>query len=188
MTKLKELSTETEMVIEWAITTSWLTQSTNRLLGRSTASTGAVEEITLWTWLSFTWTTLNASTTPIRITIPWEQIADTANYQGLYWYNNTGATITISNVAIAVWKAAAWTGAACAINLYKSSWTAADWLNTNAVALFSSAVNLWTWYTSLTNVPNTTTVENGRWITLRCTSSAWATNKWSDAQVIISYS
>jgi hypothetical protein len=37
-------------------------------------------------------------------------------------------------------------------------------------------------------VPNTTTVENGRWVTLRCTSSAWATSKASDCQVVISYS
>jgi hypothetical protein len=33
-------------------------------------------------------------------------------------------------------------------------------LNTSAVALFSSAVDLTTNYTSLTNTPNTTTVEN----------------------------
>jgi hypothetical protein len=122
-----------------------------------------------------------------RITIPWEQVADTANYQGLYWYNDTWVTKTISNVAFAVWKAAAWTWAAAAYNIYKSSGTEADWLNTNAVALFSSAVNLWTWYTSLTNTPNTTTVEAGRWVSLRCTSSAWSTNRASDLQCIITF-
>lgn len=143
-------------------------------------------ESLLWTWnITISWW---GWTTPFRITIPWEQIADTSNYQGLYFYNNTGATITISNVAFAVWKAAAWTWAACAFNLYKSSGTAADWLNTNAVALFTTAVDLWTWYTSLTNTPNTTTVENWRWITLRITSSAGSTNKASDAQCIITYS
>jgi hypothetical protein len=87
-----------------------------------------------------------------------------------------------------VWTNASWTWAACAFNLYKSSGTAADWLNTNEVALFTTAVDLWTNYTSLTNVPNTKTVENGRWITLRCTSSAWNTSKASDAQVVIAYS
>jgi hypothetical protein len=43
------------------ITASGLTQSTNKLLGRGTAGTGAIEEITLGTNLSLTGTTLNAS-------------------------------------------------------------------------------------------------------------------------------
>jgi hypothetical protein len=44
-----------------AIGSSGITMSTARLLGRSTASAGAVEEITLGTNLSFTGTTLNAA-------------------------------------------------------------------------------------------------------------------------------
>lgn len=43
------------------VTGSGLTMATARLLGRNTASTGAVEEITLGTGLSMTGTTLNAS-------------------------------------------------------------------------------------------------------------------------------
>lgn len=143
-----------------------------------------------WTSLLWSWNISisgGGSNTPIRITIPWEQIADISNYQWLYWYNNTWATITISNVAFAVWTNASWSWAACAYNLYKSSGTASNGLNTNAVALFTTAVDLTTNYTSLTNVPNTTTVENWRWITLRCTSSAWATNRASDMQCIINY-
>jgi hypothetical protein len=44
-----------------AVTSSGLTMSTERLLGRNTASTGAIEEITLGTNLSFSGTTLNAA-------------------------------------------------------------------------------------------------------------------------------
>ena len=44
-----------------AVGVSGLTMSTARLLGRSTAASGAVEEITLGTNLSFTGTTLNAT-------------------------------------------------------------------------------------------------------------------------------
>lgn len=98
----------------------------------------------------------------LRITIPWELIADTSNYQWLYFKNESGASWTISNVAIAVWINASWTWAACAVNLYKSSWTDTDWINTNAVNLFTTAVDLWATYSSLTNTPNTTTIEDGR--------------------------
>lgn len=44
-----------------AISSTGITMSTARLLGRSTAATGAIEEITLGTNLSFTGTTLNAA-------------------------------------------------------------------------------------------------------------------------------
>ncbi len=44
-----------------AITSSGLTQATGKLLGRNTAGTGAIEEITLGTGLSMTGTTLNVS-------------------------------------------------------------------------------------------------------------------------------
>ena len=119
-----------------------------------------------------------------RITIPWELVADTSNYQGLYFRNTSWASWTITNVYAVVWKAAAWTWAAAAFNLYKSSWTNSDGINTSATNLFTSAVDLGTWYTS-SSTPNTTTVEDGRWLSLRVTSSAGATNKASDLQVII---
>lgn len=141
---------------------------------------GRVTSASNWVW----WNT----TKEFRITIPWELIADTSNYQGLYFRNTSWASWTISNVAIAVWINASWTWAACAVNIYKSSWTNVDWINTNAVNLFTTAVDLWTWYESLTNTPNTTTVESWRWLSLRVTSSAWATNKSSDLQCIITYS
>ena len=54
--------TDGDIVFEWDSVT-WLNMNTAKLLGRSTAGSGAVEEITLGTGLSFTGTTLNASTT-----------------------------------------------------------------------------------------------------------------------------
>ena len=47
------------------ITASGLTQATTKLLGRGTAGTGAVEEITLGTGLSMSGTTLDAANTPL---------------------------------------------------------------------------------------------------------------------------
>jgi len=60
----------TDYVAPGAVTTNGITMSTARLLGRSTAGTGAIEEITLGTGLSFTGTTLNAtaSITPAALT------------------------------------------------------------------------------------------------------------------------
>lgn len=160
--------------------TTAVTPATGDLMMISDVSASNVlKECTLWS--------LTALLSPMRITIPWEQILDASNYQGMYYYNDTWSTITISNVAVVVWVAAAWAWAAFSVNVYKSSWSDADWLNTNAVNLFSSAIALTTSYTSLTNVPDTTTVEAGRYITLRVTASAWATNKASDCQVIITY-
>lgn len=122
-----------------------------------------------------------------RITVPWELTADISNYQWLYFRNTSWATWTISNVAVVVWVAASWTWAALACNVYKSNGVDSNGINNSVIALFSSAISLWTGYTSLTNVPTTTTVENGRWLSARITSSAWATNRASDLQIIITY-
>ena len=53
----------TDYVAPGSTTSSGLTMATNRLLGRNTAATGAIEEIVLGTNLSFTGTTLNAAAT-----------------------------------------------------------------------------------------------------------------------------
>jgi hypothetical protein len=52
---------DTEKAPKGVVTGSGLTMATARLLGRSTASSGAIEEITLGTNLSFSGTTLNAT-------------------------------------------------------------------------------------------------------------------------------
>lgn len=149
---------------------------------------GTTGQVVTVAWGIPSWATPSwSSTKELRITIPWEQIADTSAYQGLYFKNTSWATWTISNVAVSVAIAAAGSWAACSVNVYKSSGTASDGINTSAVALFSSAIALWTGNDALTNVPTTTTVENWRWLSLRVTSSAWATNRAQDLQVIITY-
>lgn len=60
-TALSAASAGTDYVAPGAITTSGLTMTTARLLGRTTASTGAVEEITVGTGLSLTAGTLSNS-------------------------------------------------------------------------------------------------------------------------------
>lgn len=70
-----------------SITTSGLTQTTNKLLGRGTAATGAIEEITLGTNLNLAGTTLNAANPPG---------GSTTEVQ----YNNAGAFAGATNVTI----------------------------------------------------------------------------------------
>lgn len=123
----------------------------------------------------------------IRIRIPGQLVADTSNYQWIFFRNTTWRTISISRVSVWVGTAAAWAWAACSINIYKSSGTASDWLNTNAVALFSSDIALWTSYNSDNNTPTTRTVEAGRWVTLRVRAAAWATTMPADLEAVITY-
>lgn len=70
---------------------SGLTSTTGKLLGRSTAATGALEEITLGTNLSFTGTTLNAAGAGGSITIAADNTATT--YYPVF-YNTTGSMTT----------------------------------------------------------------------------------------------
>lgn len=118
-----------------------------------------------------------------KITIPWEILADTTYSQWIFLYNDTDTDFTINNVNVRVAWASNWT---CSINLYKSSWTNADWINTNAVALFTNPIALGTTYLSGTNVPNIVTIEPWRFVSLRVTDSTWTTLA-SDMQVTINY-
>lgn len=60
-TAISAATAATDYAAAGAVGSTGITMSTARLLGRSTASTGAVEEITLGTNLSFSGTTLNAT-------------------------------------------------------------------------------------------------------------------------------
>ena len=103
-------------------------------------------------------------------TIPWEQIADASNPQGMFYRSLIDTYLLPVNSFVRT--AAAGSGAACAWNVYK--WT------TN---LFTSAQDMTTATTFDEKRPNTNTITAWDIITLRVTSSAWATNKASDLQV-----
>ena len=104
------------------------------------------------------------------ITIPWEQVADASNPQGMYYRSLLDTYLLPVNSFVRT--AAAWAWAACAWNIYK-------W----ATNLFTSAQDMTTSATFDEKRPNTNTISAWDIITLRVTSSAWATNKASDLQV-----
>ncbi len=103
-------------------------------------------------------------------TVPWEQIADASNPQGIFYRSLIDTYLLPVNSFVRT--AAAWSGAACAWNVYK-------W----ATNLFTSAQDMTTATTFDEKRPNTNTISAWDIITLRVTSSAWATNKASDLQV-----
>ena len=103
------------IVKAWSITTDWITMNTWLLLWRWTASAGAIEEITLWTNLSLSWTTLNASwgwwgwfwtavpwsptrTSNTTFTIPWDYTTVFAKWMVLKWTESS----TIRNAMISI--------------------------------------------------------------------------------------
>lgn len=89
------------LVPQWSITTSWLTQNTARLLWRSTASAGAVEEITVGTWLSLSAWTLTSTATwwwaYWKITNPVDANAKNIFYNRP-WYSLTTASLTANRL------------------------------------------------------------------------------------------
>ncbi len=104
------------------------------------------------------------------ISIPGEQIADSANSQGV-WYLDVMKDSYLLPVDAAVRTAAAGSGAACAYNVYKGS-----------TALFSTAPDLGTNTVLRGQRPTTVAISAGDHVSLRITSSAGATNKASDFQ------
>lgn len=104
------------------------------------------------------------------ITVPWEQVADASNPQGMFYRSLVDAYLLPVNSFVRT--AAAWAWAACAWNVYK-------W----ATNLFTSAQDMTTSATFDEKRPNTNTITAWDIITLRVTSSVWATNKASDLQV-----
>lgn len=59
----------TNIVKAWAVTSNWITMSTARLLWRTTASTGAIEEITVWSGLTLSAWSLTATWAAVNTTI-----------------------------------------------------------------------------------------------------------------------
>lgn len=113
------------------VTASGSTMSTARLLGRSTAATGAVEEITLGTNLSFTGTTLNAAasgssgwgTLLSTVTASTSATVDvettfSSTYEA-YWIIGTG--ILVDTNAVELWMRFKLSGAYIITNTYNGT-------------------------------------------------------------------
>ena len=86
----------TDYVAPGAITTSGLTQATARLLGRTTASTGAVEAITVGTGLTLSAGSLVATGEAVNITIGTTTIAGGTNGRVLYDNSGVVGELTVS--------------------------------------------------------------------------------------------
>lgn len=94
----------TDYVGPGAVTTSGLTMSTARLLGRTTAGTGAIEEITLGTNLSFTGTTLNAAALSASLTatqIGYGSGANVLTGDANHTWDATNKIVTITSASTA---------------------------------------------------------------------------------------
>jgi hypothetical protein len=99
----------TDVVTPGAITTRGITMSTARLIGRTTASTGAPEEITVGTGLTLSGGTLTASDNSLPSSIV-TLTTDTTLVVGTHntaYVECTGAmtTVTIANQATSTWTA-----------------------------------------------------------------------------------
>ena len=103
------------------------------------------------------------------VTIPGECIADASYSQGMYYYINAASYLL--PIDIIVRTPAAGTGASCTTQVYK-----------RATTLFSSAPDLTTNSTLLSQRPTTNTISAGDVVSIRIPASAGATNKAADYQ------
>lgn len=107
------------------------------------------------------------------ITIPWEQVTDATNPQGMFYipkFNSYVLPIDSSVSAIPVWGSIA-----CAWNIY-NSWT----------AIYTSAADL-AWNLTLVEQRPTVSyaITAANRVTMRVTSSVWTTSKATDLQLAI---
>jgi hypothetical protein len=167
----KPVSTATQTALDkkadkWKIANSWLTQATWKLLWRGSSWDWAIEEITLWAWLSLNWTTLNSNWWQnFTITmVAWQNISWSASApKALYIWSDWKAYLTSSLVWKYIWitteNVSAWnnvdiiTSWLWNINLttwtkyYVSAWTNADtWtskadMTTARLGLTSQVIN-----------------------------------------------
>lgn len=101
-TAISTASAGTDYVAPGAITTSGLTQATNKLLGRTTGSTGAVEEISVGTGLTFSAGSLSAAaggltvgTSPIANGTTTRILYDNAGVLGEYTLTGSGTVVAM---------------------------------------------------------------------------------------------
>lgn len=149
-------------------TTGTITTSvtTNKLVGRATAGTGIMEEITLGTGLSYTGTTLNVSgfssstLTDTHIFVGnGSNVATDVAMSGEATIANTGA-VTLSNAAVIAKVLTAYSSGAGVVSAADSILGAIQKLNGNTAALVTgvSSVNALTGAVALTGTTNRITI------------------------------
>jgi len=173
--------TLTNCTMPRTIISSWLTQNTAKLLWRSTAWTGAVEELSLWTWLSFTWTTLNVSggSNPIFTTWIQGQIYTWVIDRFLAKWTQTIAWVKISLASLPTW-------ANVSVDIRKNWIASANSIFTSdtpiSITTAQWATN-WIYITTWTTIDNWSLVEND--VLYIVVTLVWSTLPWSDLEVVI---
>ena len=169
---------------KWSITTSWLTQNTGKLLWRNTTNSWAVEEITLWAWLSFTWTTLNVTASggwsnPIFTTWIQGQIFTWVIDRFVAKWTQTLAWVKISSASLPTW-------ANISVDIRKNWTAAANSIFTSdtpiSITTWQSATN-WIYITTWTAIDNWSVVEND--VLYIVVTSVGSTLPGSDLEVVV---
>lgn len=127
----------------------------------------------VWTEITQAW--WGGWLTDFQIEIPIDLTSDTSNHIWRTLLNRTWWDLTATSVDLRLDKNAQWTTPDVSVQLYISSWTLADWIDTSAVNMFTSALSMGWNYESNWNVPDTAVIWNWKYLSARITNVSWST-------------